>query len=349
MPAARASGGMARAGTSPSSPSEERFWPNSACFALQVVGFQRPALLKPQMQCHSNLQFLDSRPRACSHRSLFVRQTPTRPRARGQKPYFTQRLVRSVRCGSRVRQRTLLNLGRHVALPCGDGPTLCARVERILAPQRSLESGPAIPRLRTRPSAAPPSWCRPASPPWARRPRPTAPTTRRPPCRGSTSTPWSCSARARSASSTSPCGPCGSSVRRPCSSSWACPVRRAPRPRQPRQPHGRASLRARRVALAAPAQRPGRAARLRLRDHGPERPAARQRPPAAPPRHDRDASPPAPRTTRSTCRPTTGAATRRRWPGSGSRWRAAGRPIPGSTACAPAASAGTPSGCGTPA
>ncbi len=62
------------------------------------------------------------------------------------------------------------------------------------------------------------------------------------------------------------------------------------RPRQPRKPHGRAGLRARRVALAAPAQRPGRAARLRLRDHGPERPAARQRPPAAPPRHDRDAS-----------------------------------------------------------
>ncbi len=58
---------------------------------------------------------------------------------------------------------------------------------------------------------------------------------------------------------------------------------------------------------------------------------------------------PPPRTARSTCRRTTGAATRRRRPGSGSRWRAAGRPIPGSTACAPAASAGTPSGCGAPA
>ncbi len=58
---------------------------------------------------------------------------------------------------------------------------------------------------------------------------------------------------------------------------------------------------------------------------------------------------PPPRTARSTCRPTTGAATRRRWPGSGSRWRAAGRPIPGSTACALTASAGTPGGCGAPA
>ena len=80
--------------------------------------------LKPQMQCPNNLQFPDSRPRACSHRSRFVRQTPTRPRSRGQEPHFTQRLVRSVRCGSRVRQRTLRNLGRHVALPRGDGPAL---------------------------------------------------------------------------------------------------------------------------------------------------------------------------------------------------------------------------------
>ncbi len=97
------------------------------------------------------MQSIDSRPRACSHRSLFVRRIPTRPRAKGQKPHFTQRLVRSVRCGSRVRQRTLRNLGRHVALPRGDGPALCARVERILAPpppsQRSLEFGACSPAV----------------------------------------------------------------------------------------------------------------------------------------------------------------------------------------------------------
>ncbi len=98
------------------------------------------SLVKPQMQCHSNLQFPDSRPRACSHRSLFVRRTATRPCAKGQEPHFTQRLVRSVRCGSRVRQRTLRNLGRHFALPRGDWPALCARVERILGP-------PALPRF----------------------------------------------------------------------------------------------------------------------------------------------------------------------------------------------------------
>ncbi len=113
------------------------------------------SLLKPQMQCHNNLQFPDSRPRACSHRSLFVRRTPTRPRARGQEPHFTHRLVRSVRCGSRVRQRTLRNLGRHFALPREDWPALCARVERILAPpppassppQRSLELGTCSPAV----------------------------------------------------------------------------------------------------------------------------------------------------------------------------------------------------------
>ncbi len=46
-----------------------------------------------------------------------------------------------------MRQRTLLNLGRHVALPRGDWPALCARVERILAPQRFLEFGACSPAV----------------------------------------------------------------------------------------------------------------------------------------------------------------------------------------------------------
>ncbi len=91
------------------------------------------------MQCHGSLQFPDFRPRACSHRSLFVRQTPTRPCARGQEPHFTQRLVRSVRCGSRVRQRALRNLGRHFALPRGDGPPEAAVVlDRGLATEENV-------------------------------------------------------------------------------------------------------------------------------------------------------------------------------------------------------------------
>ncbi len=94
--------------------------------------------LKPQMQCPNNLQFPDSRPRACSHRSLFVRRTPTRPRAKGQEPHFTQRLVRSVRCGSRVRQRTLLNLGRRRARrPVGHAAAPSAAPARGAGPVRS--------------------------------------------------------------------------------------------------------------------------------------------------------------------------------------------------------------------
>ncbi len=84
-------------------------------------------------------------PRACSHRSLFVRQPPPpRPRARGQELHFLHRLVR---CGSRVRQRTPRSLGRHFALPRGDGPALCARVERsgecLEAALQALHEGPS--------------------------------------------------------------------------------------------------------------------------------------------------------------------------------------------------------------
>ncbi len=53
-----------------------------------------------------------------------------------------------------MRQRTLRNLGRHVALPRGDGPALCARVERILAPQRSLELGACYAAVEAQRSAA---------------------------------------------------------------------------------------------------------------------------------------------------------------------------------------------------
>ena len=43
---------------------------------------------------------------------MFVRRTQTRSTANGEH-YFTHRLVCSVGNGTRVRQRTLLNLGRH--------------------------------------------------------------------------------------------------------------------------------------------------------------------------------------------------------------------------------------------
>ena len=66
---------------------------------------------------------------------MFIRRTPTR---RGGEGYFTFRLVRSERAGSKVRQRTLLNLGRHFDVAAGQWPTLCRRVDDLLAGQWSL-------------------------------------------------------------------------------------------------------------------------------------------------------------------------------------------------------------------
>lgn len=68
---------------------------------------------------------------------MFVRRTSTRSRHGGE-PYFTHRLVRSERVGGRVKQITLLNLGRHFDLPAELWPQFCARLSELLAPQGLL-------------------------------------------------------------------------------------------------------------------------------------------------------------------------------------------------------------------
>ena len=68
---------------------------------------------------------------------MFVRRTQTRATADGER-YFTHRLVRSERRGTRVRQRTVLNLGRHFSVPQADWPLLCTRIEQLLSPQAAL-------------------------------------------------------------------------------------------------------------------------------------------------------------------------------------------------------------------
>jgi transposase len=65
---------------------------------------------------------------------MYIRRTQTRNTTTGER-YFTFRLVRSQRLGGKVRQVTLLNLGRHFAVPQADWPTLCARLEEILSGQ----------------------------------------------------------------------------------------------------------------------------------------------------------------------------------------------------------------------
>ena len=68
---------------------------------------------------------------------MFIRRTQTRSTPSGQ-TYFTHRLVRSHRLSGKVRQQTLLNLGRHFSIPRHDWPLLCRRLDEILSGQLPL-------------------------------------------------------------------------------------------------------------------------------------------------------------------------------------------------------------------
>ena len=68
---------------------------------------------------------------------MFIRQTRTNNSVTGE-GYFTFRLVRGVRIGGKVRQITVLNLGRNFAVKQDDWPLLCSRIEQLLQPQATL-------------------------------------------------------------------------------------------------------------------------------------------------------------------------------------------------------------------
>jgi len=68
---------------------------------------------------------------------MFIRQTRTNNKATGE-AYFTYRLVRGERIGGKVRQITVLNLGRHFPFKQEDWPLLCSRIEQLLQPQEAL-------------------------------------------------------------------------------------------------------------------------------------------------------------------------------------------------------------------
>jgi len=107
---------------------------------------------------------------------MFIRKTATRSKSAGVS-YFTFRLVTSERTGKRVRQITLLNLGRQFDLPPSDWPGLCARIEALLAGQSGmLAQSEAIETLAQRyaarliaaaPGATAPEPVSPAVPPRA--------------------------------------------------------------------------------------------------------------------------------------------------------------------------------------
>ena len=69
--------------------------------------------------------------------SMYIRRTQTRSNATGEH-YFTYRLVRSERIAGKVKQVTLLNLGRHFSVDQSLWPALCVRIEELMAGQASL-------------------------------------------------------------------------------------------------------------------------------------------------------------------------------------------------------------------
>ena len=77
---------------------------------------------------------------------MFVRRSPTRNKTTGES-YFTYRLVRTERVAGKVRQITLLNLGRQFAVPQEDWPALCARIEQLLSGQEALLPGEDFERI----------------------------------------------------------------------------------------------------------------------------------------------------------------------------------------------------------
>lgn len=70
---------------------------------------------------------------------MYIRRTKTGKAASGD-AYYTYRLVASERVGKKVRQRTLLNLGRSFSVPREQWPQLCSRIEEILSGQLTLRT-----------------------------------------------------------------------------------------------------------------------------------------------------------------------------------------------------------------
>lgn len=75
---------------------------------------------------------------------MYIRRTQTRNSTSGER-YFTFRLVRSARVGGKVKQQTVLNLGRHFDVDAEHWPVLCTRIEELLNNQESLIPTPCSP------------------------------------------------------------------------------------------------------------------------------------------------------------------------------------------------------------
>ena len=68
---------------------------------------------------------------------MFIRRTTIKSRESGE-PYYSYRLVESVRAGAGVRQHTVLNLGRNFEVPRAQWAPLAQRIEALLGGQLDL-------------------------------------------------------------------------------------------------------------------------------------------------------------------------------------------------------------------
>jgi transposase len=68
---------------------------------------------------------------------MFIRRTSIKSRRTGE-PYYTYRLVESVRIEDKVRQQTLLNLGRHFDVPREQWAALAQRIEQLVSGQLDI-------------------------------------------------------------------------------------------------------------------------------------------------------------------------------------------------------------------
>ena len=62
---------------------------------------------------------------------MYIRRTKTKTAGHGEDSY-TYRIVESVRVGTQIKQRTLLNLGKDFAIDPAHWPLLAARIEQLL-------------------------------------------------------------------------------------------------------------------------------------------------------------------------------------------------------------------------
>ena len=62
---------------------------------------------------------------------MYIRRTKTKTLNQNH-AYTTYRMVESVRLGQKVKQRTLLNLGKEFSIDQAHWPLLCARIEQLL-------------------------------------------------------------------------------------------------------------------------------------------------------------------------------------------------------------------------